>query len=133
MSTHCQHGHRWGDGVTALGLHRWGEPVLKGDYRAAMSHKVTGPKPEGWTPLHILCNGSDIMMSQIELIRTSLENETVPLEYFDAMSNNKVIVFGSFVAMVHNAHLVGLHPPLARPHRSTPSPPTPWGSTGTFV
>ena len=64
---------------------------------------------------------------------TLLENETVPLEYFDAMSNNNVIVFCSFVAMVHNAHLVGLHPPLPRPHRSTPPPPTPWGSTGTYV
>ena len=106
-----------------------GEAVLQGDYRAAMSHKVTNARPNGWTPLHCLCSGSDLMMSQRYLITKLLETNTVPLSYFDAMGNNQVIVFGSLVAMVHNAHLVRLHPPLPRPHRSTPPPSTPWGST----
>ena len=110
-----------------------GEAVLQGDYRAAMSHKVTDARPRGWTPLHCLCNGSDPMVSQVYVIAKLLETNTVPLSYFDAMSNDKVIVFGSLVAMVHNAHLLGLHPPLPRPHRSTPPLSTHWGSTGTYV
>ena len=110
-----------------------GEAVLQGDYRAAMRHKVTGVFPRGWTPLHILCHGSDSMVGLRYVIERLLETNTVPLSYFDAMGNDTVIVFGSLVAMVHNAHLVGLHPPLPRPHRSTPPPSTPWGSTGTYV
>ena len=60
------------------------------------------------------------MVSLRYVIEMLLETNTVPLSYFDAMGNDTVIVFGSLVAMVHNAHLVRLYPPLPRPHHFTP-------------
>ena len=65
------------------------EPVLKGDYMAAMSHM----NAQGWTPLHVLCSGSDEWGHQAEIITLLLESNTVELDFFDTMLNAKVIVF----------------------------------------
>ena len=56
---------------------------------AAMSHM----NAQGWTPLHVLCSGSDEWGHQAELITLLLESDTVELDFFDTMLNAKVIVF----------------------------------------
>ena len=58
----------------------------------AMHHKVTGGTPVGWTPLHMLLSGSDCMMAQMDIVQTLLENDVVPLQYFDGLRNDEVIV-----------------------------------------
>ena len=79
----------------ALTCFRICSPKLPGDYYAAMSHKVTGPTPHGFKPLHVLCSGSDIMMCQRDVIEVLLESNTVRLADFDANINDLVTVFSS--------------------------------------
>ena len=88
---------------------RPGNLPLDGDYTKAMSHTVWGATPVGWTPLHILCNGSDASMMTRDVIKHLLENDIVDIRAFDSVTNDKVIVF-SLAAMNHT---------------STPSQPAP--------
>ena len=43
----------------------------------------------------MLLSGKDCPMAQREIVQIMLENEIDPLDYVDAMPNNKIIVFGS--------------------------------------
>ena len=73
-------------------------PVMKGNYARAMQHQVEDSRPEGWTPLHCLCNGSDKMLAKKDIIEKLLEEDEtgnskfVPLCAFDSIRNAEVIV-----------------------------------------
>ena len=100
-------------GVVAVQCFCPGEPQLPGDYRSAMYHTVSGPTPNGWTPLHVLCHGSDRMLLQSEVIKALLENEVVTVKDFDSMHTHtlEVIVFALLRATHHNAYVF-----LCAPH-----------------
>ena len=69
------------------------EGRMPGDYKKAMSQTVTGEKPFGWTPLHILLHNSDILMVQRDIVERLLDNDIVDISAFDATTDSKVIVF----------------------------------------
>ena len=69
------------------------EKRLPGDYQAAMSQRVRNGKPEGFTPLHILCNGSGVGMAAVQIIEDLIENGIVPLKAFSSWKNDEVSVF----------------------------------------
>ena len=76
-----------------------GNETLPGDYRTAMSHRVTSGTPIGWTAFHCLLSGSDVKMETIALIKKMLDPRggKFPMSVFDEIENNKVIVFFSFL------------------------------------
>ena len=69
------------------------EEILPGDYCAAMSQRVENGKPEGFTALHILCNGSGVGLMAVEIVAALIDNKIVPLKAFSAWKNNDVSVF----------------------------------------
>ena len=85
----------------ALGSFRKDDPKLPGDYSTAMSHKVTGATPIGWTPLHVLLHGSDVLMIQRQIIEELLDSKIVEVKDFDSMMDSKVIVFGFCLGSIH--------------------------------
>ena len=68
-----------------------------GDIHKAMRHKVTGLHPKGWTPLHILCNGSDICLNTRDVIETLIHSGTVEVSDFDDNRNDQVVVLCAYV------------------------------------
>ena len=92
------------------------EPQLPGDYREAMYHTVSGPTPNGWTPLHVLCHGSDAMLWQKKVIEALLDNKVVTVKDFDSMhtATPQVIVFAPLRATHHNAYVFYCAPHGAR-------------------
>ena len=83
--------------------------VLPGDFLRAMSQKVTGSTPHGWTALHVLCSGSDASGSKAAIIRHILETRLVSIQAFDRWTNNQVACFFCFGP--HIPQGVGFHPP----------------------
>ena len=83
--------------------------VLAARIHRAMSHKVTGSTPHGWTALHVLCSGSDASMSKAAIIRHILETRLVSIQAFDRWTNNQVACFFCFGP--HIPQGVGFHPP----------------------
>ena len=49
-----------------------------------MSHKVMDSTPRGWTPLHCLCHGSDVLMGIESIVRDLLEHGIVKVADFDS-------------------------------------------------
>ena len=66
---------------------------MDGDYATAMSHRVTGGTPVGWTAAHILCNGSDVGLLARDVVEALLNNGIVDMKAFDSAFNDQVIVF----------------------------------------
>ena len=58
-----------------------------------MSHRVTGPTPKGWNPVHCLAHGSDVLMLVRGIMEELLDNQIVDVEHFDSSRNDKVSVF----------------------------------------
>ena len=89
------------------------QPHLPGNYRAAMCNMVSGHKPNGWTPLHCLCHGSDTMLAQRMVIKALLDYKVVTVKDFDSLhtATPEVIVFAPLRAMHHNAYVF-----LCAPH-----------------
>ena len=103
-------------------------PVMEGNYAMAMSHKVKGSKPEGWTPLHCLCSDSDKMLAKRDIIEKLLELDDdtgeykfVPLGALDSIRNGAVIVSSS----------LNWVPPT--PSEAEPLPPTTFKFAHTYV
>ena len=59
----------------------------------AISHKIDGGQPQGWTPLHILCSGSDVLLAAAEVCEKLLAGRIVDIRDFDSIKNDKVVVF----------------------------------------
>ena len=66
---------------------------LPGDYTAAMSHTVTSGTPKGWTPLHVLCSGSDVLLVNVDIMQQLMDNRIVSVRDFDSTRNTEVSVF----------------------------------------
>ena len=74
---------------------------LPGNYTAAMSQKVHTGTPNGWSPLHILCSGSDKMVAQSTIIEILLKSGICTIRMFDSeIKNDGEIVFYSLSAML---------------------------------
>ena len=82
---------------------------MPGDYKKAMSHKVTGQKPKGWTPIHVLCHGADQCYGVSEIIDVMLENGVADITDFDGTENNTVI-FVWVLFCTHTLEAAPLHP-----------------------
>ena len=67
-------------------------PRLPGSYSSAMSQRVTSGSPIGHTPLHVLCDGSSINFSKIEIVQMLIENDIDKSELFATVKGNKVTV-----------------------------------------
>ena len=57
-----------------------------------MSQPVMSGNPLGYTPLHVLCHGSDALLAQRDIIISMVENNFVPVESFGNHLNDKVFV-----------------------------------------
>jgi len=104
---------------------------LAGNNRDALTRKIPGGyQPRGWTALHILCHGSDYMLSSRKVIEAMLENKVVDISAFD-VANDGVRVFWSFLGYQLQRPL-GLHsPPLSESDTTLGNPSAP--STNTHI
>ena len=72
-------------------------PKLAGDYKRALSQRISTGPLAGKKPLHILCHNSDACLTQLEIIRTLVENNYVTItdfeELFESDDSWKVIMF----------------------------------------
>ena len=66
---------------------------LSGDYAAAMRHKCHSSGIAGYSPTHVLCNGSDILLVQDRTIHELLVNKILLVSDFDDNPNIKVCFF----------------------------------------
>ena len=70
---------------------------MAGDYKKALSQRITSGPLAGKKPLHILCHNSDACLTQLEIIRTLVENNYVAIADFEELSESddpsKVIIF----------------------------------------
>ena len=80
-------------GEIALECFRPEAEKLPGNYTMAMSHTVTGRTPRGWTPLHCLAHGSDVLLLNRCIMKELLDNKIVDVAQFDSCTNDKVSVF----------------------------------------
>ena len=67
-------------------------PRLPGSYSSAMSQRVTSGTPIGHSPLHVLCDGSSINFSKIEIVQMLIENDIVKSELFATVKDKRVTV-----------------------------------------
>ena len=69
---------------------------MDGDYTWALSqhHQVFG-KPYKATPLHYLCNSSDVAVNQLSIVMDLVENKIVSAKYFSDLRDAKVVFFTS--------------------------------------
>ena len=58
---------------------------LPGDLNQAISHKTSAAAPKGWTPLHILCSASDVMMAAMPVCEKLLDEGIVTIRDFDSI------------------------------------------------
>ena len=69
-----------------------GAPRLSGNYAPAMSQHVTSGQQLGHTPLHVLCEGSDIAFDKLAIVKLLIENNIVDSRAFATLNDNEVTV-----------------------------------------
>ena len=108
-----------------VAVHAFGPSAdrLPGSYSAAMRHKVTAGGIRSWTPSHVLCNGSDMLLVQDRIIQELLDNQIVLVSDFDDNWNEQVCFF-------YIARALPLSVEAASP---TSLPSYNGGFTGTYV
>ena len=57
-----------------------------------MSQHVTCGQPLGHTPLHVLCDGSDIGFDKLAIVKLLIENNIIDSETFATLKDNEITV-----------------------------------------
>ena len=73
---------------------------MPGDSAKALRQPISVGPIEGYTPLHVLCQGSDACLAQDKIVGLLLDNGIVPVKAFSwghqSASGLSVIVFSIF-------------------------------------
>ena len=75
----------WLAGETAVACFAINAPKMAGDYKKALSQRISTGSLEGRKPLHILLHNSDACLVQLDIVKTLLKNNYVTTTDFEEL------------------------------------------------
>ena len=83
----------------------WGGVHIDGCYAKALSQPIEHGPIWGYTPLHILCNNSDIQLASLDVVKALIYSKVVSPDAFASQRNKDVSVFSFWNTVCHESAL----------------------------